>query len=369
MLETHSPLAAEDNWLNDCLTSSLLLRLEIFDGGNIPPDFPHDVQPEYRGIIDSYPGLVERFNLLSGELAELSNMEREIVRSAIITQNQIPEIFDGSSPCITCINELPEIHASARRLFEFSFRTLSRIKSPGSLSSVRDNQFSIARQHLKKKCCPFCGLERLEPYHPDIPRHPLDHYLAVSRYPFCGVNLKNLPPIGERCNSSYKLALDIIHDEEGNRLACLDPYGDVTLGFYVENLELFDGFGGKPEWTLVVHPDTPEAANWDRIFRIRTRLEESLKADFDEWLTEMGGFLKKIDCGVDTIESLKKGLIRYRAACGLETLPSIGLLKSGVASMLLRNLGTESVQQRTHTFLKDAFSLYDGHDDEHQQVT
>lgn len=87
-------------------------------------------------------------------------------------------------------------------------------------------------------------MERLEPYHPDVPRHDLDHYLAISRYPFSGTNLKNLTPMGDRCNSSYKLALDILYDPNGNRLPCYDPYGDVTASFSLEGSELFGGHGG-----------------------------------------------------------------------------------------------------------------------------
>ena len=158
-------------------------------------------------------------------------------------------------------------------------------------------------------------MERLEPYHPDVPRHDLDHYLAISRYLFSGTNLKNLTAMGDRCNSSYKLALDILYDPNGNRLPCYDPYGDVTASFSLEGSELFGGHGGGPVWEVCLTPETPETANWGRIFRLKLRLEESLKAEFRGWLVKIGGFLRGLACNLGIIEEVKAGLSRYKDTC------------------------------------------------------
>lgn len=358
MLETYPVEAAEENWLSTCLTSAILVRLAQLDAGEASAAFPADVPEQYRETISRYTGIVERFNDLSHALAELSAGERETVRSAIETQNRIPEIFDGATQCFVCSGALPAIHNLAKRLFEFSFGVLSRIKSPGAESSVRDVHYAVAYEHLTKKCCPFCGMERLEPHHPDIPRHDLDHYLAISRYPFCGVNLRNLTPMGDRCNSSYKLAEDILHDEEGNRLPCYDPYGDITTEFSLAGSTIVGSPAGKPDWVLQLEPASPQTENWDRIFRIKLRLEESLNAEFSSWATEIGGVLRNLGYDLDVLDQVSQGLIRYREICHTETLRGIGHLKAEVASLLIQDLGSVEKRERTHAFLKEAsFSI------------
>jgi hypothetical protein len=244
MLATYPVEATAENWLSDCLASRLLSRLEQLEAGGEIVEFPSDFDEELREVIESYPRVTKRFKSLSDAFAGLTPEQRVIVRNAIESQNQIPEVFDTAFPCTDCGEELPDIQKLAKELFEFSFGALSRIKSPNSDVPIRDRHYEIAYGHLQKKCCPFCGMERLEPYHPDVPRHDLDHYLAISRYLFSGTNLKNLTAMGDRCNSSYKLALDILYDPNGNRLPCYDPYGDVTASFSLEGSELFGGHGG-----------------------------------------------------------------------------------------------------------------------------
>lgn len=355
MLETYSLDAVEENWLSDCLVSSLLIYLDQLDAGQEPQQFPQGVDSAYQVILENYPGVIARFKTLVNALAGLDAPQREVVRNAIATQNQLPEVFEGATPCVACKTDLPDIHKLAKSLFEFCFETLSRIKSPGSNSAVRDKQYKTARDNLTKKCCPFCGMERLEPAHPDIPRHDLDHYLAVSKYPFCGANLRNLAPMGDRCNSSYKLALDVIYDDDGNRLECFDPYGDQTASFTIENSVILDHSGQGPTWRVEVVPATRATANWDRLFRIVLRLEESLRTEFSDWLVEIGAYLRRSGFNADVMEELQLGLRSYRDTCFTESLSSIAQLRENIASLFLLELDGKQ-QDRMHAFLREAFA-------------
>jgi len=356
MLATYPIEATEENWLSNCLTTAILARLAQLDAGEASVTFPADVEVEYRDIISRFTGIVERFIALADALVGLNTDQRQAVRSAIETQNRIPDIFDGATDCFACNDALPVIHDLAKKLFEFSFGALSRIKSPGAVSSVRDVHYAIAYDQLAKKCCPFCGMERLEPHHADIPRPDLDHYLAVSLYPFCGVNLRNLTPMGDRCNSSYKLAQDILYDQHGNRLPCYDPYGDVTAEFSLAGSIIVGTPAGAPVWILHLGPASPQTVNWDRIFRIKLRLEQSLNAEFSSWVTEIGGVLRGLGHDLNVLEEVSKGLIQYRTICGTESLAGIGHLKAEVAALLIQDLESDEKRERTHAFLKEAFS-------------
>jgi hypothetical protein len=356
MFETYAIEATEENWLSDCLTKSILGRLTQFDEGETPSAFPADVPAAYQDTISRFTGIVERFNQLSDALAGLNAGQREAVRTAIETQNRIPEIFDGVTQCSNCKENLPEIHDLAKELFEFSFKALSRIRTPEAQTSVRDVHFKIAYDRLSKKCCPCCGMERLEPPHPDIPRPDLDHYLMISQYPFCGANLRNLVPMGDRCNSSYKLAKDILFDQQENRVPCYDPYGDATAEFSLAGSAILGTPAGEPIWNLHLGPDSPQTANWDRIFRVKLRLEESLKAEFTSWAEDIGGILSGLGCNLDAAEEVSEGLIRYREICGTDTLSGIGRLKAEIASLFIQDLGSDETRERTHAFLKTAWS-------------
>ncbi len=162
--------------------------------------------------------------------------------------------------------------------------------------------------------------------------------------------------MGDRCNSSYKLALDVLHDADGKRLPCYDPYGDATTSFSLDGSEIFGGARGGPIWQVILNPDTPETANWGRVFRIKLRLEESLRAEFWGWLVEIGGFLRSLGFNLEVIEEVRTGLLRYKDACSLESLPGVALLKEGVASLLLQGLDSEDQSDRTHAFLRDALA-------------
>ncbi|WP_321337351.1 hypothetical protein [uncultured Cohaesibacter sp.] len=356
MLETYAIEATEENWLSTCLTSAILRRLTQLDEGEVAAVFPLDLPPEYRAIVSRFSGIVERFNKLSDALTDLSAGERKAVRDAIESQNRIPDVFDGATQCTTCKEALPDIHDLSKELFEFSFKALSRIKSPGAPTSIRDVLFERAYDRLSKKCCPFCGMERLEPPHPDIPRPDLDHYLMVSQYPFCGVNLKNLVPMGDRCNSSYKLAKDILFDQLGNRLSCYDPYGDVTAEFTLEGSTVLGTPAGEPIWKLHLGPESPQTANWDRIFQITLRLEQSLKAEFTSWTEDIGGVLRGLGYNLNAPEEVSAGLVRYQEICGTETLSGIGRLKAEITSLFIKDLRSDDKRERTHAFLKEAWS-------------
>ena len=81
--------------------------------------------------------------------------------------------------------------------------------------------------------CPFCALEYFDA--PGAPREDLDHYLAVSRYPFAAANLRNLTPMGMKCNERHKGDGDILRDEAGNRRQSFDPYVERELQVSVLN--------------------------------------------------------------------------------------------------------------------------------------
>ena len=81
--------------------------------------------------------------------------------------------------------------------------------------------------------CPFCGCEYFDA--PGAPREDLDHYLPKSLYPFAAANLRNLVPMGMKCNERYKLAQDILRDAAGVRRRSFDPYAERQIKVILDN--------------------------------------------------------------------------------------------------------------------------------------
>jgi hypothetical protein len=96
------------------------------------------------------------------------------------------------------------------------FNHVLKLKSYSSTNGEIDEHYDKFMIENSIGVCPFCGLSDLKS---DIlsKRDAYDHYLPKNNYPFNTVNFKNLIPVCNTCNSSYKLVNDPI--AKGNRTA------------------------------------------------------------------------------------------------------------------------------------------------------
>ena len=129
--------------------------------------------------------------------------------------NRIAELLSGASECPT-IDALPEVvQIPVGELFGFAFDLLAELE-------VRDQHYATIYAAAPAHVCPFCGTEYFDA--PGAVREPLDHYLKKSQYAFAAVNLRNLVPMGHKCNSGYKGASDLLRRDDGSRRVAFDPY-------------------------------------------------------------------------------------------------------------------------------------------------
>jgi len=185
-------------------------------------------------------------------------------------------------PALNCdrLGDLPVgIREAAKDLFEFAFSLLTDL-------GVRDRHYLAIYEAISYHVCPFCGLEYFDA--PGAPREDLDHYLASSHYPFAASNLRNLSPMGMKCNERYKLAVDILRDEHGNRRRSFDPYTIRNLRISLLNSVPFGGGDGQnPAWQIDFVRDSAECGTWDQVFRLRERMQRDvLDRSFGGWLNE-----------------------------------------------------------------------------------
>ena len=348
--------ATADNWVSESLTSQLLELLRALKRGEEAPEFLESTREEYRIVLLSYPVIQQNWEALVEALTDLTANELDVVKKAVTNQNELPGVLTDLEACIQCREQLPEVHDRALELFRACFERLGSIQSPNKHVSIRDNHYHEIFSSIPRKCCPFCGMDLFDMSAPGIGRPQLDHYLPITIYPFAGVNLKNLVPMGDACNTRYKRAVDLLYDGTGKRTRCFDPYGNLGASVEMERSRVLTTPGTGPDWVLELQPNTEEAAQWDRVFRVRKRLKAKLSAQYKEWLVEIGGYLHHKGRDAEDRDELLQTLKDFGQICRLEALHAIAVIKEAFVNLLIRDLEDEAEGDRMQQFLSTVFS-------------
>jgi len=271
------PIAAvAENWLHECLVGMVTAVHARLDAGQPPAAWPTNIPTAHRARLRLKHGLCDRLNAYAAAAEGLAPAQRAQVLICLNQQNAIAGLVSCVSNC-ACLTDLPApIREPATDLFVFAFKLLTDL-------DVRDAHYAIIYNTLGSKVCPFCALEYFDA--PGAPREDLDHYLAVSRYPFAAVNLRNLTPMGMKCNERHKRDGDILRDAAGNRRLSFDPYADREIHVSLLNSIPFPQADGHPQWRIEFVPDSPECITWNSVFDIRTRItRDVLNPSFGDWL-------------------------------------------------------------------------------------
>jgi hypothetical protein len=269
--------ATEGNWLHECLSSMVRSVHESLDCDQPVPDWPEIIPIEYRERLKHRTGLKDRFQKYQTVVTRLGAKNRRRIQRALADQNGIAVLVACGGDC-EALGDLPKsIRKPIEELFGFAFRLLTNL-------GIRDEHYRAIYSAQEDHVCPFCGCEYFDA--PSAPRQDLDHYLPRRLYPFAAANLRNLVPMGKRCNESYKGDTDILRKPDGTRRRAFDPYADRNIKVALDDSAPFGGAGGRiPEWKIELHPESPECETWDEVFHVRERLErDALTSSFEQWL-------------------------------------------------------------------------------------
>ena len=340
-----------ENWLHECLYEILNLIHTSLERGESLPDWPEIIPEVYRRKLQRRIGLRDRIENYYIALEKITPIERLQIWQAVKDQNQIPLLLACQLDC-QIISDLPHIaQKTIKDLFEFAFGLLTDLK-------IRDKHYQEIYNIVEHHICPFCGCEDFDA--PSAPREALDHYLPESKYCFVGANLRNLVPMGNKCNSKYKLAKDILRKEDGSRRRCFDPYNHGKVEISLDKSEPFAGTLGSvgeplPKWIIEFEPNSEEVNTWDEVFCIRERYERDvLNADFNSYVTEFVGYCQSQKFSKPlpvSKEELVEELEKYTFFQEYGGLNSKAFLKVAVFRMLY--LHCKEGHQRLIKFLLD----------------
>lgn len=281
--------ALSHNWIGPLVTTTLSQGMTAIDAGQPIPAWPPLAATANRqSWLRRHSGFNKKIKKFFGEYRKLAGPDRALIQRALTDQTNLPAIFSNQQVCAV-VSNMAEIEKAIDELFEYAFGQLSCDDDSGS--SVRDRHYSDIYDHLPDRICPFCGLSPLRGKL--SPGRHLDHWMAISRYPFAGADLRNLCPMCEACNATFKGAEDILHNAAKARRRSTDPYQGPTYQVVLSNSEWGKGNRWRnwnyslPRWQIDFVGNPPEQAEtWDEVFKIRSRYRDDvLDPEFFRWLS------------------------------------------------------------------------------------
>jgi hypothetical protein len=339
------PVAAtNDNWLHECLIQSISNIHNAVDAGTGYPGWPTVLPVAQRVRLNASTGLRDRLANYDKALRRLSRTNRAYILKALEDQNRISDLLSGRCNCGTIIDLPKTIQKAVRALFDYAYERLTDL-------GVRDSHYRQIYDTTPDRVCPFCGAEYMDA--PGAPRVDLDHYLAKSLYPFAAANLRNLVPMGHKCNSSYKLAIDILCRSDGTRRVAFDPYDHTKIVVLLDDSDPFNGATeNTPKWDIRFAPDTPAVTTWDEVFKVRERYcRDHLNPSFSSWIRLFGLWARSTGLDTTNDDGIIDALRRYEIYWRSSGMQDRAFLKAAVFRMLY--LHCESGHRRLLDLIKD----------------
>jgi hypothetical protein len=264
---------------------------------------------------------------------------QNIVDDAFTKMNRVTFMLDNAQPRV-CITDLPvAIQQVSKSLFVYLYEDI--LPTYGVKKHYKD-----FCQEQDNTWCPFCGMESLEDY--THIKEDYDHLLAKSIYPFAAINMRNLAPIGKKCNRTHKRDKDLIWDGV-NQIKAINPYAwklDIELDF--DGTILPSSSNRKGTWNLKLLPDREEVTRWDFVYNISDRIIKDYftrgkRPDFETWLTD---FIYSHEGNEDltTIKKVRDALEKYGRNLEVERYKEGRYVKASVFKWISRKADDTYIQ-------------------------
>lgn len=303
------------------------------------PIWPKIVPDLYQAKLETRMRLKEHLAIYRHAASKLSKTQRAQVLQALDEENRIEALLSCAQSC-EAITDLPkDIRQPVQDLFLVAYKLLTEV-------GLRDDFYRIIYNTIRHKVCPFCGCESFDG--PNAPREALDHYLPKSKYPFAAANLRNLVPMGEKCNTRYKGVKDILINEKGARRRSFDPYTTAAVRISLDHARPFLGaVGDWKNWKIDFDMNSEETQTWDEVFSIKERYaRDILEPSFNGWLSEFQAFCripKILDRKRATKTELAAVIKEYIVYLEAGGLTDRAFLKAATFRMLLNQLNNNNI--------------------------
>ncbi len=178
------------------------------------------------------------------------------------------------------------------------FKDVIHLKAVTSRTAEIDAHYDAFVTENNEGKCPYCGYGDIKGQH-HSKREAYDHFLPKGTYPFNSVNFKNLAPMCQECNSSYKLQkdpvrhIDPLHKaKNGKRRKAFYSYATVDPGISIKLTLTATNIDNLRPSDISIALDSPgreeEVGSWSDVFGIDERYKAKIcaKNDGKYWIVQ-----------------------------------------------------------------------------------
>jgi hypothetical protein len=188
-----------------------------------------------------------------------------------------------------------DLETALKNFCKSLFTDVIHLKAVTSRIGDIDGHYKAFVAENKEGKCPYCGYGDIKGMH-NTRREAYDHFLPKGTYPFNSVNFRNLAPMCNECNSSYKLTrdptrnIDPISRHAGTRRKAFYSYATVASGITVTvTLNTKDVTNLQPrdiDLQITAAGRDEEVEAWKDVFGIEERYKAKFcgKNDGKAWL-------------------------------------------------------------------------------------
>jgi hypothetical protein len=252
------------------------------------------------------------FNLIKG-----SGREADIV----LWYEEYKNIEEHSQNTATVINYLTgisqDLHDAARKFFTKLYNSFDSQWFTNYTNSSVKKYIGEFKRSNDVYVCPICFSESITHGKKEA-RSALDHWFCKAKYPFLGVYLNNLIPMGNGCNNPPRKGeheLIYTDDTRAQRQEFYYPYvygGVVTVGLRClrEPNDIDEDFGDWLfEFTGVDAPHQLLVNRWNSFFEISDRwIENILEVYILSWTKEVKNMLLGENLDIDNDDSYNQAI-------------------------------------------------------------
>jgi hypothetical protein len=246
----------------------------------------------------------------------LNNSEKNEVKQAFETNKKIEELCNGKHVPYK-YSDLPSDFSNClKQLYDNLWNKAYYLESVKEIcGSVKEHFDDFHFYHNKNNkelfICPFCGLSNLSSEF-DTYRDGYDHYLSQADYPFLAIDYRNLIPMCEKCNKTYKRDKDVLFNNQQRRLSFY-PYSNESyqIKVIIKNDECgYDDFSNSTIY-LQSEPEYAEKVDtWNSVFCIKERYKNLLKKKGKSWSEKhLNKYYRIKDSSTFNLECFKEEIV------------------------------------------------------------
>lgn len=308
----------------------------------------------FKPVYKRCPGVNAKFETLFKAFKRLNKTKQTELISIYAASRNIQNICSDLTNIYKGIDKYDKtIKTPLINLFEFLFNeTIGTSVFKTNAKMHIDDHYTLFQEKNNVHVCPFCGLESYTL--PKIRRAEYDHFLPISIYPWLGVNLNNLVPMGDHCNGK-KNANNILYREKAaiNRRLVWYPYEWINYSVVLtckKKPTLVDMSGDwEVTFTATASKNKDKIKTWNDVFDIPFQFTEHIRT-FHKRFIEDFAHKNKLKGQRLTIAKLIAELKDYRDnGIGDVRLETMAQLKSIWADYHIKTKDKTQLALLTHT--------------------